>query len=208
MKLLSSPATPFGRKVEVVAIEKGLIDGIEVVATSTSPTSASRGAFPRSNPLIKIPTLILDDGRVLYDSLVICDYFDTLRPPPRVIPEAGAKRWDVLTTHALASGICEAAVSSRYEQALRPEPLRWPDWVKGQMRKIDSGLNSLEGNIGLLGDPGAAHVDVAQVAAGCAVGYLDFRFAHGGGRKTRPRLAAWNVEFAKRASMQKTMPTA
>ena len=207
MKLLSSSATPFGRKVEVVAIEKGLSDGIEVVATSTSPTSPHE-ALSRTNPLIKIPTLILDDGRVLYDSLVICDYFDTLRPPPRVIPDAGAKRWDVLTTHALASGICEAAVSSRYEQALRPEPLRWPDWLKGQMRKIDSGLDWLEDNIGLLGDAGAAHVDLAQVAAGCALGYLDFRFAHLDWRKTRPGLAAWNAEFAKRASMQKTVPTA
>ena len=203
----SSSATPFGRKVEVVATEKGLIERIEVVSTSTSPTTPHEG-LSRANPLIKIPTLILDDGRVLYDSLVICDYFDTLRPPPRVIPDAGAKRWDVLTTHALASGICEAAVSSRYEQALRPEPLRWPDWLKGQMRKIDSGLDWLEGNIGLLGDAGAAHVDLAQVAAGCALGYLDFRFAHLDWRKTRPGLAAWNAEFAKRASMQKTVPTA
>jgi len=207
MKLFSSSATPFGRKVEVIAIEKGLIDGIEVVATSTSPTSPHE-ALSRSNPLIKIPTLILDDGRVLYDSLVICDYFDTLRPPPKVIPEAGPKRWDVLTTHALASGICEAAVSSRYEQALRPEPLRWPDWVKGQMRKIDSGLDWLEGNIGLLGNAGAAHVDVAQVAAGCAFGYLDFRFSQVEWRKTRPGLAAWSAEFAKRASMQRTQPSA
>ena len=89
--------------------------------------------------------LILEDGRVLYDSLVICDYFDTLRPP-RVIPESGTKRWDVLTVHALASGICEAAVTSRYEQALRPEPLRWPEWVSSQMKKIESGLSKIADN--------------------------------------------------------------
>ena len=205
MKLLSSSATPFGRKVEVVATEKGLIDRIEVVSTSTSPTSPHEGVA-RANPLIKIPTLILDDGRVLYDSLVICDYFDTLCPPPRVIPESGTKRWDVLTVHALASGICEAAVTTRYEQALRPEALRWPDWVKGQMKKIESGLSWLEGNSALLGDAAATHVDLAQVAVGCALGYLDFRFAQIDWRKTRPRLAAWNAEFAKRASMQRTMP--
>jgi glutathione S-transferase len=207
MKLLSSSATPFGRKVEVVACEKGLIDRIEVVSTSTSPT-APHEALARANPLIKIPTLILDDGRVLYDSLVICDYFDTLRSPPRVIPEAGPKRWDVLTVHALASGICEAAVSSRYEQALRPEPLRWPDWVASQMKKIDSGLTWLEGNSVLLGDAGAANVDLAQVAIGCALGYLDFRFAQFDWRNPRPRLAAWNAEFTKRPSMQRTMPAA
>ena len=98
-------------------------------------------------------------------------------------------------------------MSSRYEQALRPEPLRWPDWVKGQMRKIDSGLDWLEGNIGLLGNAGAAHVDVAQVAAGCAFGYLDFRFSQVEWRKTRPGLAAWNAEFAKRASISESVQT-
>ena len=206
MRLYSSSATPFGRKVEVVAIEKGLADEIEIVAMSTSPTSPHEG-LARVNPLIKIPALVRDDGRALYDSLVICDYFDTLRPP-RVIPESGAKRWDVLTVHALASGICEAAVSARYEQALRPEPLRWPDWVKAQLKKIESGLDWLEGNAALLGDPATAHVDLAQVAVGCALDYLDFRFAELGCRRTRPRLAAWSAEFSKRPSMQRTMPKA
>ena len=207
MKLYSSSATPFGRKVEVVAIEKGLTDRIEIVATSTSPTSPHEG-LARVNPLIKIPVLIRDDGNALYDSLVICDYFDTLRSPPRVIPESGAKRWDVLTVHALASGICEAAVSSRYEQALRPEPLRWPDWVKAQMKKIESGLDWLEGNAAILGEPATAEVNVAQVAVGCALDYLDFRFAALNARKTRPRLAAWSAEFGKRPSMQRTVPKA
>jgi len=207
MKLLSSSATPFGRKVHVVAIEKGLIGRIEVVSTSTAPTAPHEG-LARANPLIKVPTLIQDDGRALYDSLVICDYFDTLCPPPRIIPEAGAKRWEVLTMHALASGICEAAVSTRYEQALRPEALRWPEWVASQRKKIDSGLAWLEGNTATLGDAGGANVDLAQVAVGCALGYLDFRFADINWRGTRPRLATWFAEFAKRASMQRTMPTA
>lgn len=206
MKLYSSSATPFGRKVEVVAIEKGLSDQIEVVAASTSPTAPHEG-LARVNPLIKIPALIRDDGRALYDSLVICDYFDTLRPP-RVIPESGAKRWDVLTVHALASGICEAAVSSRYEQALRPEALRWPDWVKSQMKKIGGGLDWLDGNLAMLGDAATASVDLGQVAVGCALDYLDFRFADLEWRKTRPRLAAWHTEFAKRPSMQRTRPKA
>ena len=206
MKLFSSSATPFGRKVEVVAIEKGLIDGIDVVVASTSPTAPHEG-LARVNPLIKIPALILDDGRVLYDSLVICDYFDTLRLP-RVIPESGAKRWDVLTVHALASGMCDAAVSSRYEQALRPELLRWPDWTKAQMKKIESGLDWLDGNVALLGDGGAGSVDLAQVAVGCALDYLDFRFAVLDWRKSRPRLGAWHAQIAKRPSMQRTLPKA
>ena len=206
MKLFSSSATPFGRKVEVVAIEKGLIDSIEVVAASTSPTSPHE-ALSRTNPLIKIPTLIRDDGSVLYDSLVICDYFDTLRAP-KAIPESGAKRWEVLTVHALASGICEAAVSARYEQALRPEALRWPDWIRGQMKKIDGGLDWLEANGTVLGDPLAANVDLAQVAVGCALDYLDFRFADIAWRGTRSSLGEWHARFATRPSMQRTMPKA
>jgi glutathione S-transferase len=206
MKLFSSSATPFGRKVEVVAIEKGLIDSIELVPASTSPITPNEG-LARVNPLIKIPALILNDGRALYDSLVICDYFDTLRPP-RVIPESGARRWDVLTVHALASGICDAAVSARYEQALRPEPLRWPDWTKGQMKKIESGLDWLEGNVARLRDGGAASIDLGQIAVGCALDYLDFRFAELDWRGSRSRLAAWHAGISKRPSMQRTMPKA
>ena len=206
MKLFSSSATPFGRKVEVVAIEKGLIDSIEVVPTPTLPTAPHEG-LARVSPLIKIPTLIMDDGRALYDSLVICDYFDTLRPP-RVIPESGPRRWDVLTVHALASGICEAAVTARYEQALRPEPLRWPDWTRAQMKKIESGLDWLEGNVALLGDGATASIELSQVAVGCALDYLGFRFAEVDWRRSRTRLAAWHAVIANRPSMQRTMPKA
>jgi glutathione S-transferase len=204
MKLFSSPSTPFGRKVEVVAIEKQLLDSIEVVATPTSPMAPNEG-LARVNPLMKIPTLILDDGHVLYDSLVICDYFDTLRPP-RVIPESGARRWEVLTVHALASGICDAAVLARYEQALRPEPMRWPDWTRAQIKKIESGLDWLEGNVALLGDGGTASIDLSQVTVGCALDYLGFRFAELDWRRSRPRLAAWHAVIARRPSMQRTMP--
>jgi glutathione S-transferase len=207
MKLFSNSATPFGRKVEVVAIEKGLIDDIEIVAIATAPSAPHEG-LARENPLIKIPTLIQDDGRPMYDSLVICDYLDTLRPQPRLIPAAGAKRWEVLTVHALASGICDAALLSRYEQTLRPESLRWPDWVTNQMKKIDSGLDWLEDNIGVVGEGGSANVDLGQIAVGCALGYLDFRFADIKWRETRPRLASWVEELSKRASMRRTMPAA
>jgi glutathione S-transferase len=114
----------------------------------------------------------------------------------------------VLTVHALSSGICEAAVSCRYERALRPEALRWPEWVTGQMKKIESGLDWLEGNIRVLGEAGGANVDLAQITVGCALGYLDFRFADVKWRETRPGLAAWAGEFTKRDSMRRTMPAA
>ena len=176
MKLLTAPASPFGRKVKIVAIEKGVLDRIEFVAMATTP-AAPNEQLARDNPLAKIPTLVLEDGRSLYDSFVICDYLDTLHAGEKAIPAAGARRWEVLTVHALGNGIAEAAILCRYETVLRPEALRWPDWPQGQMKKITGGLDWLESNIAAIGNAGASDVDLGQIAVGCALGYLDFRFA-------------------------------
>ena len=125
-----------------------------------------------------------------------------------MIPASGPRRWEVLTVHTLGNGICDAAILCRYENVLRPEELRWPDWLDGQMRKIDGSLDWLESNIAAVGNAGAANVDLGQIAVGCALGYLDFRFAESDWRATRPRLAGWFGEFGARASMQRTVPTA
>ncbi len=100
MKLLTAPASPFGRKVKIVAIEKGVLDRIEIVPVATTPAAPNEG-LARDNPLAKIPTLVQDDGRSLYDSFVICDYLDTLHTREKAIPASGARRWEVLTVHAL-----------------------------------------------------------------------------------------------------------
>jgi glutathione S-transferase len=207
MKLLTAPPSPFGRKVKVVAIEKGLMDRIEIVMISTAPSMPNE-ALARENPLIKIPTLLPDDGPPIPDSFVICDYLDALHGGERVIPAAGPRRWEVLTVHTLGHGICEAGVLCRYENVLRPEERRWPDWFAGQMRKIDGSLDWLESNIAAVGDPAAKNVDLGQVAVGCGLGYLDYRFAELDWRASHPRLAAWFGEFGARASMQRTVPTA
>jgi len=207
MKLLTAPASPFGRKVKIVAIEKGVLDRIEVVAVATTP-AAPNEALARDNPLAKIPTLVLDDGRALYDSFVICDYLDTLHAGGKVIPAAGGRRWEVLTVHALGNGIADAAILCRYESVLRPEALRWPDWLRGQMQKVTAGLDWLEANVASIGKAGAAEVDLGQIAVACALGYLDFRFADLGWRTAHPRLSGWFMEFSQRASMQQTMPSA
>jgi glutathione S-transferase len=207
MKLLTAPASPFGRKVKIVAIEKGVLDRIEVVAVATTP-AAPNEALARDNPLAKIPTLVLDDGRALYDSFVICDYLDTLHAGGKVIPAAGGRRWEVLTVHALGNGIADAAILCRYESVLRPEALRWPDWLRGQMQKATAGLDWLEANVATIGKAGAAEVDLGQIAVACALGYLDFRFADLGWRTAHPRLSGWFMEFSQRASMQQTMPSA
>jgi len=207
MKLLSAPASPFGRKVKIVAIEKGLLDRIEIVAIPTTP-AAPNEQLARDNPLAKIPTLVLDDGRSLYDSFVICDYLDTLHAGKKAIPASGARRWEVLTVHALGSGIADAALLCRYETALRPEALRWTDWTQGQMKKIAGGLDWLEGNAAVIGSAGASDVDLGQIAVACTLGYLDFRFADVNWRAARPKLAGWFLEFSQRTSMQQTLPAA
>jgi glutathione S-transferase len=207
MKLLSAPASPFGRKVKIVAIEKGLLDRIEIVAMPTTP-AAPNEELARDNPLAKIPTLVLPDGRSLYDSFVICDYLDTLHEGSKAIPASGARRWEVLTVHALGNGIADAAILCRYETALRPEALRWPDWTRGQMKKVTGGLDWLESNVASIGSAGATDVDLGQIAVACALGYLDFRFADVDWHATRPRLGGWFLEFSQRASMQRTMPAA
>jgi glutathione S-transferase len=168
MKLLSAPASPFGRKVKVVAIEKGVMDRIEYVALATAPSAPSE-TLARDNPLIKIPTLVLDDGRSLYDSFVICDYLDALHAGNKVIPAGGARRWEVLKVHALGSGISDAAVLCRYENVLRPEALRWPDWTQGQMKKIAGSLDWLESDIAVIGNAGASDADLGQIAVACNV---------------------------------------
>jgi glutathione S-transferase len=183
------------------------MDRIEYVALATAPSAPSE-TLARDNPLIKIPTLVLDDGRSLYDSFVICDYLDALHTGNRVIPAAGARRWDVLKVHALGSGISDAAVLCRYEDVLRPEALRWPDWTQGQMKKIAGSLDWLESDIAVIGNAGASDVDLGQIAVACALGYLDFRFADMNWRAARPRLGNWFMEFSQRASMQRTMPSA
>lgn len=207
MKLISAVASPFGRKVAIVARECGLADRIEFVPTAVVPTNPNKDVA-RDNPLIKIPVLVTDEGESLFDSLVICDYLDSLHPGEKVIPSAQPARRTALKLHALGSGIADAAVLSRYETVVRPENLRWPEWVSGQMAKINGSLDWLEANVAVLGSATAPRASIGQVGVACALGYLDFRFAAMPWRPTRPKLAAWFAGFSQRASMRETMPVA
>jgi glutathione S-transferase len=201
MKLRWSPASPYVRKVMVAAIEAGLEGRIEKVPTKVGPV-IENPELSRENPLIKIPSLVTDDGITLYDSPVICEYLDSLHSGAKLFPAAGAARWHALRQHALGDGILDAALLARYENTLRPENLRWKDWADGQMRKIRAGIAALEGELDKLSGP----VTIGQIAAGCALGYLDFRYASENWRARHPKLAAWYEGFAKRKSMQATQP--
>ncbi|MDX6750004.1 glutathione S-transferase [Geminicoccaceae bacterium 1502E] len=201
MRLLNSGASPFARKVRVVAHELGLQGRVAVEDVAASPVSPSE-AVSSVNPLGKIPALVLEDGSALYDSRVICEYLDSLGGGGRVFPAAAGERFEALRLQALADGLLDAALAARYETMLRPEPFRWSDWVSGQKGKVARALDRLEEECAGLGE----RVDIGTIAIGCALGYLDLRFADDRWRDGRPKLAAWYERFAARPSMQATRP--
>ncbi|RPI45199.1 MAG: glutathione S-transferase family protein [Betaproteobacteria bacterium] len=202
MRARVNAASPFARKVRIVARETDLIARIEEIDTAVSPVAAN-AELAAANPLVKIPTLILDDGTTLYDSRVICEYLDALAGN-RLFPQSGVERWQALRLQALCDGILDAAVLIRYETAVRPEAVRWPDWIAAQRGKIEGGLAALEH-----AQPGfGASFGIGQVGAACVLGYLDFRFPDIAWRARYPRLEAWFAEASKRASVHDTAPPA
>ena len=203
MRARVNPASPFARKVRIVLRERALTGQIEEVETAVSPV-APNADLARSNPLVKIPALLLDDGTTLFDSRVICEYLDTLGPAPRLFPAAGMERFNALRLQSLCDGILDAAVITRYETAVRPEALRWKDWIAGQRAKIDGGVDALEGEQSSWGQT----FGIGQVGAACVLGYLDFRFPDITWRSRHPRLAAWFEEISKRPSVRDTTPQA
>ena len=200
MKLYFSPTSPYARKVRISAHELGFSGKIELVSIALTPVSP-HDALRASNPLGKIPALITDEGEALYDSPVICEYLDALAGGHRLLPAAGPARWTALRRQALADGILDAAVLTRYEEALRPKELRWQDWVNGQLLKMRTALDALEQE--------SLHgaFDIGMISIVCALGYLDFRFASEHWRATRPRLAAWEAGISKRPSLAATLPS-
>ncbi len=202
MKLRYSPTSPYVRKVMVVALETGLAERIERLPTMVAPTKPN-DEVARENPLVKVPALTTDDGMVLYDSPVICEYLDTLHNGAKLFPAAGKPRWLALRQQALGDGILDAAILGRYE-ILRPKEYQWPDWIDAQLRKVRGALGALEieTEAGELGGP----LTIGQITVACALGYLEFRYASEEWRAKHRRLAAWFDEFSKRKSIELTKP--
>ncbi len=196
MKLYFSPTSPYVRKCLVVAHELGLVGRIELIAGNAHPVNRD-AAIIANNPLGKVPTLICDDGRALYDSRVICEYLDDLGGGA-LFPRQGAARWQALTLQALADGMLDAALLARYEDAVRPEALRWADWRAGQLDKVATSLAALDAAPGQL----QGRVDIGTLALGCALGYLDLRFSDLGWRERYPTVAKWAAGLCNRPSMQ------
>lgn len=188
------------RKCLISAHELGIVSRLTLLPAAPHPIDRDR-ALVASNPLGKVPTLVTDEGTALYDSRVICEYLDALAGG-RLIPAAGPARWTVLVEQSLADGILDAAVLTRYETAVRPEPLRWKDWILGQLDKVNCGLDDLERRAGGWG----TRVDLGTVSVACALGYVDFRYPELEWRRRAPRAGDWFTAFRERASMRATEP--
>ena len=197
IRLHWSPRSPFVRKVMVAAHELGLADRIALVRTVVAMTAPNRDLLP-DNPLGKIPTLVLEDGTVLPDSLLICEYLDPLDGNHRLIPPPGAARWRELRWHALADGALDMLILWRNERD-RANPL--PALLDAFALKTDATLDALESEIMQLGK---LQFGLAQITIAVLGGYLDFRFSALGWRARCPRLAAWREEAASRPSMRAT----
>lgn len=181
MTLHHSPASPFVRKVMAVAIIRGLDGQIETIATN--PHVSPEGLLA-ANPLSKIPCLVLEDGTAVFDSAVICDVLDRMGDAPALIPANGQERTRVLVLEALADGIMDAAVARRgfigqpMDEGRTRADSRYKATVQRGLAAID--VNALT----------ELH-DLGAIAVACALGYLDFRFAHEPWREAHPALATW-----------------
>lgn len=190
MKLLSHPASPYGRKVKIAAAMKGVQNEIEVITVDTGV--ATNPEINKANPLGKIPALIVDGGAQFYDSHVICEYLDSLAPRPVLFPASGPDRWKTLTLGALADGILDAALLLVYEKRFRPEEKWHEPWMVRQRSKIDRALDILEQSPPTWAD----NPDYGHITTACALGYLDFRH-EGKWRADHPKLIAWLDAFSK-----------
>ncbi|HDS1735752.1 MULTISPECIES: glutathione S-transferase [Pseudomonas] len=204
MTLFHSPLSPFVRKVMVVLHETGQLGRVQLQAVNISPV-AGDAQLNQDNPIGKIPALRLEDGSVLHDSRVICEYLDHQHVGLPLIPREGSARWRRLTLASQADAIMDAAVSTRYETFLRPEDKRWDGWVEAQGEKIRRSLANLEQeHLAEL----ISGFDIVAIGVACALAYIDLRQPEFGWRDQQPGLAAWYAEVAKRPSMLATAPQA
>lgn len=202
MKLLYQTHSPYARKVLVAAHEMGLQQQLEVIHHETSPTRRNEAVFAL-NPLGKVPVLICNDGTVLHDSNVICEYLDGLHAGPRLIPADPVAHWRALKWQALAQGIADAGIAARWEAVRRPPELRWAAMHAGQIQKVAAACDWLEAE---LAGARAAAPDIGAVALATALSWIEFRevydFLNG-----RPRLTRWYHALSARPSMLATALT-
>jgi len=198
VRLNHSAASPYVRKVMACAIARGLDGKIEKLATNPHLSPAELLGV---NPLSRVPALLLDDGTALYDSPVICEYLDSLGDAPPLFPAAGPARWAALRQQALGDGIMDAAVPRRREAGLPPDEGR-SAFIARQRDAVARAVDALEREAEAFGELRT----IGEVAAGCALGYLDFRYAAEPWRPGHDRLAAWFARVSELPPLAKTVP--
>jgi len=204
MKLIGALTSPYVRKVRIVMAEKRLDYQMELEDVW------NRDTILKSNPLGKVPCLVMEGGEAVFDSRVIVEYVDTLSPVGKLIPDRGRERTEVRTWEALADGVMDAAILARLEQtwAGRSEGQRSAAWISRQMDKVHASLAAM--SQGLADKPfcSGIHFSLADIATGCALGYLDFRFGHIDWRSQYPNLERLYAKLAQRQSFIDTVPPA
>lgn len=196
MKLAYSPNSPYVRKCLASAIARGIEGRVELWTIGTTDP-----ALAAVNPLSKVPTLVTDDGVALYDSPVICEYLDSVGDAPPLFPAPGPARWTALRQEALADGILDATQPRRREVAL-PQDEGRKQYIETQQLKVARALEVLETEAGSLG----ALTTIGEIAIGCALGYLDFRYPHEPWRPGHPKLEAWYAKVAALPPLARTVP--
>lgn len=201
MKLIGSLASPYVRKVRVVLAEKKLDYQFELENVWAPDTT-----IDKLNPLGKVPSLVMEDGNVMIDSRVMVEYLDTLTPVCKLLPPNGRDRADVKCWEALADGMLDAAIIVRLERTQRPPALQSEDWMARQMRKVQLGLASLSDKLGESAYCAGIHYSLADVAVGCTLGWLSFRFPEISWRDDYPNLARLYDKLSERQSFKDTVP--
>lgn len=202
MKLIGALTSPYVRKVRVVMAEKKL--DFQLVLEDVW---AGDGIL-KSNPLGKVPCLVMEGGEAVFDSRVIVEYLDTLSPVGKLIPPSGRERVEVRTWEALADGLCDAAILARLEAtwAGRSSEQRSSAWIDRQTRAIHNALKAMSQGLGDKPFCAGNHFTLADVAVGCALGYLDYRFAQIDWRSSHPNLHKLHTKLAARPSFVETSP--
>ena len=200
MKLVTSLTSPYGRKARIVLLEKKIPFHLQV-ENPWSPDSS----VTEFNPLGKVPVLVLEDGISVFDSRVIVEYVDTLTPVANLIPREARSRMMVRGVEALADGMTDAAVAAHLERKRAPDK-QDADWIALQEKSVHRGLAALSEALGEKSLFLGTTMTLADIATGCALAYLDLRFAHIPWRETHPNLAALAGKLAERASFKDTIP--
>ena len=201
MKLIGSLTSPYVRKVRIVFLEKKVDVDLELENVWAADTKIAL-----NNPLGKVPCLILDDAEAIYDSRVIAEYVDTLSPVGKLIPAGSRERATVKTWEALADGVDDAGILARLEVTLRPTEQQSSEWLERQMGKIDAALAQMSRE---LGDNAWCHgnqMTLADIAVGCALGYMLFRFPNVAWQAQYPNLDALYQKLMQRPSFAETAP--